>query len=872
MKIRLRVNLLFLYFIYSLALLGNDVNTGLYHYNLSDSLFREPQRSLYHAQIALPLLLEHKLFEKYCYLLNTKSYLFQVTEQLDSMEINNKFAYSESLSLLSSGHLEHIKSRNNLARIYRLKGKFIEAKDLYTDALIRAKRSEIEDLNLIGTLHENLGEIYRKLEDHELALYQYQKALILNEKYVEATGLNINQFNLRYVVIKTAIANIYKDLKKYDTSYELYTGLSNYIESFSTLTNKTNASFYYNYADLLKEDSQFRKSKDYFIKALEYSKELPLEKSMVFEKMAELYLLENNTIQTISSIDQAIKSSPNNLQLRKVQLQLKLLGSISYSAKLRDSIESVIINDLQIHKFEEAVFKGELKNTSTYHLREIIDYYTVKLSTENLDLKDRINTYKFVTHAMMGIVTFQYFQDSQFGLLKDIREIVYNALDFILSNFNNEPGLWDEALYFIEQGKSILFYIEGQIGDKDQSSKNKYQTRITELNYILKNPNLGADIKHKYKKEIIELTDSLLLNENTVILNLPFESTHLAYYLQNKNLISYLTNEKDIYVCSKIEGVKEFRIITLEEFNQNICFAETDECKNISQQILPRTKIQTNSSITISPDGWLHTLPFDLFYDGNAQLITKANVLYSYSLLGDLKNANKPYFENSDSYFFQLPLSSYSSTHQTVELNTISPYFDKHFSNLACTKEAFMYALSNGEMIHLSSHAESNSDSSSAHLKFAEDKLSLFDVYNLNIDPKLLVLSSCNNEVGEFNPGEGSNSLGRAFYYAGAKNIISSLWELNEKSSALIFEQFYKNFNNGKSSAEALRMAKLDYLNNTQSDRERNPYYWAGIVCIGDVSNEGLLQSNMSDAKLYLIPLILLILYVLFRKYRNQFL
>src|SRR5690606_15785987 len=78
-------------------------------------------------------------------------------------------------------------------------------------------------------------------------------------------------------------------------------------------------------------------------------------------------------------------------------------------------------------------------------------------------------------------------------------------------------------------------------------------------------------------------------------------------------------------------------------------------------------------------------------------------------------------------------------------------------------------------------------------------------------------------------------SLAHAFNYAGSESILTSLWQIDEKSSAAILEHFYGHLAKGMDKDEALRLAKLDYLR-TAEGRILHPQYWAGLIMMGDTS------------------------------------
>jgi CHAT domain-containing protein len=94
------------------------------------------------------------------------------------------------------------------------------------------------------------------------------------------------------------------------------------------------------------------------------------------------------------------------------------------------------------------------------------------------------------------------------------------------------------------------------------------------------------------------------------------------------------------------------------------------------------------------------------------------------------------------------------------------------------------------------------------------------------------VLSACETGIGKIDKSEGAMSLARAFYYAGAKNIITSLWSVDDKSTATLFGRFYAGVNKNNYS-QALYTAKLNYIKNSSAS-DASPYYWAGFIHIGN--------------------------------------
>jgi len=113
----------------------------------------------------------------------------------------------------------------------------------------------------------------------------------------------------------------------------------------------------------------------------------------------------------------------------------------------------------------------------------------------------------------------------------------------------------------------------------------------------------------------------------------------------------------------------------------------------------------------------------------------------------------------------------------------------------------------------------------------ADGILHAYEVYNLNLNAELAVLSACNTGRGKLAKGEGIMSLARAFKYAGCPNVLMSLWQADDMATADIMQGFYKYLKQGLGKAAAIRQAKLDYL---AAAPRNHPFFWAGFVLIGD--------------------------------------
>lgn len=111
--------------------------------------------------------------------------------------------------------------------------------------------------------------------------------------------------------------------------------------------------------------------------------------------------------------------------------------------------------------------------------------------------------------------------------------------------------------------------------------------------------------------------------------------------------------------------------------------------------------------------------------------------------------------------------------------------------------------------------------------------LQMGEIMRLKMNADLVTLSACSTGLGKLVSGEGVLGLTRAFFYAGARNVTVSLWNVNDFATATLMKSFYGNLNRGLSKSAALRQAKLSLLRG-ENNPWHHPYFWAPFVLVGE--------------------------------------
>ena len=128
--------------------------------------------------------------------------------------------------------------------------------------------------------------------------------------------------------------------------------------------------------------------------------------------------------------------------------------------------------------------------------------------------------------------------------------------------------------------------------------------------------------------------------------------------------------------------------------------------------------------------------------------------------------------------------------------------------------------------------------------------LTLSEVLQLKLHAEMVVLSACNTGSGRVTRAEGVASLGTAFLAAGASSVTVSLWKVDDKSTAILMQEFYRNLLNGMPKDAALAAARSTLV--SKSKEYTNPFYWAPFVLTDGMRMPGLrrdaIRSQVIDA------------------------
>jgi CHAT domain-containing protein len=281
------------------------------------------------------------------------------------------------------------------------------------------------------------------------------------------------------------------------------------------------------------------------------------------------------------------------------------------------------------------------------------------------------------------------------------------------------------------------------------------------------------------------------------------------------------------------------------------------------QLLAPVSEITRYKQIVIVRDGPLHFVPFEALESADGQaLVDSVAVTYAPSASALVALMNKkhhlqsarvlavggvPYSESgpnqsaflrgfSNRTFANLP----GSVDEVKTAVAVAPDGQRRLLlGREATESAVKAHLPRFGYLHFAVHGVSDKiNSERAALILLSDEragedgiLQSSEIMHLKLTADVVTLSACETSVGTIHGHEGIENLSRAFLIAGARAVVSTLWQVDDQSSAYLMKRFYLHLAAKSPPTFALAEAKRD-LRRAFGARA-TPYQWAGFVLEG---------------------------------------
>ncbi len=764
--------------------------------------------------------------------------------------------------LSENNSLEQAKCYNDLGVVYWNNGNRELALQYHEKALEIRKSLTGEKVILEADSYNNIGLIY--LQDlPAFAVDYFEKALSI---YSEKLGGNhpkvANAFS------NLAFANAYEG--NYDKALD-------FLDQVMTIWNTTYADDHPNKAFTISNKGRVMEMKSSYNEALGFQNlALQMYQRLFGEKHPEIA----NTYFLIGSVYQ----KQNNFELAVESFQQSIYANL-YSQNYQTIYDIPELKDYYNADILLSSLQSKAKNMEALHfektlkLRDIDGALAAYVACDELITNIRQIRLNEADKLRLGAIAYEVYQNGISTALylsertfdkKHYQNLAFNFCErsksaVLLDAINDSKakhfaGIPDRELALEDSLKDQIIFIEQKLASKGNSAEKEkaLETQLFAFESALRDfvnrleTEYPEYFKLKYSHSLASV-ESLqpLLSEGTGI---------LSYFIGDERVYVFLITAKNYKIFS-IEKEKEFErnIIGLRnaiKYRQTEVFVKASSA--LYHQLIPRLPGRINSLIVL-PDGPIGSVPFEALIANGDQLQTPEYLIndlvisydYSATLLAERisdKNTSEAKgillsaplsFEDNEIAMQSLP----ATETEVREIKFLFTGSDQN-ADLALNASASESMIKSDEIsrykyLHFATHGtvdESQPELSRIFLSPGKDEdgsLYSGEIYGLGIKADLVNLSACETGLGKVTRGEGIIGLSRALMYAGAKNLIVSLWQVADASTSYLMIEFYRQHLYHSSNdlfADDLRKAKLSLLN---SENYKDPYFWAPFILVG---------------------------------------
>ncbi|MFT5168292.1 MAG: CHAT domain-containing protein/Tfp pilus assembly protein PilF, partial [Saprospiraceae bacterium] len=784
----------------------------------------------------------------------------------------------------------HLGSFNNvLARCYGELGDYQRAIDIYEKGLnISIKK--------YGESHSRLLYAYHNLGSEYASNGAYEKAIEYFHKAAKAHLTSFDEIHPNVPYFYAGIGNAYMDLGEYSKAEEYHRKVFDIETAINSENFARIAEAYKNLAWVDFYKKNYAKSTEGFKKSIELSSSVFDEThptlGYYYHSLALSLSMEEKYGETELAYQKSFKAynyiKANDFEsVNQIDGLISVLGSIGlyYQKKYKqlhdpkDLLQSdqYFQQALKAVDFKTTFISPDSKNNLAQKTKDI---YTNTLSNtfllqKSLERSSELNQQIFnLAERSKAYILLNAFQESK---ALNIAGIPENLLD---QEFNLRVEI--ASLEKLKQSNknspdTVILNLSNSIADlKTESEFLKKQFENNYPDYF----------NAKYNQSILSLAiiQNDLLSSNQSLIEYVTGDSNSYILLINPDTFLIHEIPMDFPLNDWVEQLRDglTKYHTTKGIPRSMLSRLTKDYilqgQQLYQKLITPIAPFLNEEVIIIPDGVLGYIPFEILLTEKPKDLTafhtypyfieKHTISYCYSatLLLEMKNRKHRKMPSKASLsiapFFKGDITAILAKVDTLDLIALRsdtlqalPFSGDEAAMVAkitsgdqwlgteATLDNFTTQAPDYRILHLSTHGIADDKVGDyAYLAFGSrehkneyEKLFIRDIYNIPLNADMVVLSACKTAYGKLQKGEGIISMARAFAYAGSKSIITSHWSVDDQSTGMIMEEFYKQLAKNASKDKALRTAKLKYMKDNKG-LKAHPFFWAAFIGIGDMS------------------------------------
>ncbi|MBE8725106.1 CHAT domain-containing protein [Flavobacterium hungaricum] len=752
-----------------------------------------------------------------------------------------------------------------LGNLYTILGDYENAENIIKQYYFISSEEKNETQKVAAIV--NLSNVYQNTGNVEKAIDLIEKTLKTEKLSTTQKGVLYNNLGANYVLTNVGFVVKNNALKNAESSFLKTISLLKKDKSQS----ETLANAYRNLAKLKIEQNDLKMASEYLVKAnIEFQKitsKEPRKIAQLYYETAFLNFKQGNINEANQNISAVFKTLIPNYNAKN---SLPNQNSLYAETVLLDALDLQAALYSAENKPQNALKSFMLSFYIEELLQTILIYENSKIITQ---IRNRNRTEKCIE-----IYNLLYQKEKKPGYLESAFLLSEQTKSVVLkSHLSNAASLSREQKLILQQlqnWNTTILKEQQKLELADISKINEAIKKQNELMLLLKSKDTKTNTKSQNAFELTKLFDKLE-KDNAVLVEYFFGSNVIYNFtIQNKKIKLYS-------ISLEHRGLTDL-VGFINYFNDAKTIADNPKNYNrLGNKIYKELEIPKphhHKNLIIIPDGILGFLPFEALITQESETANFAKMHY---VLNDFDLA---YTNSADFYLNAVPFSNdkksvvgifpvfektnYALRFSKNELQSIKNNFDgQFFENESATFLNFKNNAAGKSIIHLSTHASAGDLETPASIKFYDQEIVYSELYNLQLNPDLVVLSACETGIGKLFKAEGAMSVARGFQFAGARNLLFSLWNVNDYTTSVFMDYFYKNVKHNSSYSKAVSDAKRDFLKDENvSNAKKSPYYWSAFVYYGSIET----PEKSPNYILYIISFLVIIgLFLVFKRYLN---
>lgn len=710
----------------------------------------------------------------------------------------------------------------NIAYMHYLRGSYGRALDMLRKA--RDLAQVAGDGYHAALCHLDLAEIYLEINLHQDAIELAERAFTqfdqLGIKYEAAKAL---------CYLATALAQeskIFRALELFERARTIFIQEKNYV--WPSLIDIYESMMYFNEGRLIK-------ARECCLSALDFFRNSPLPSREIL------------------------------CRLLLARIALKAREIESAHRECQTALQVIAEYDAPILKYQTHLVMGQIEEASDRLEEARIHYRKAKEALDNLRnglqgqqfkisfLENKVEVYERLVHLCLAP-----------GLPAEARAEAWNCMEeaksrTLLELISRQPasaatdnaeadGLSPEILKLREQ----LNWYYHRIEVEEQAQTPARDERLLELRRLAAH----------YEKKFLRLMRDLPLNQAeaaglTAPKPVPLETlrealgpatTLVEYFRVRDTLLAAVVTLDGIRIIPVTSASRTAETLRMLQFQLSKFILGPDYVGQFHEQLLESTRGRLRELYTqliapvraslkgmhliVVPHELLHQVPFHALCDEDRYLIDSFAISYAPSASVYMQCRQKQTNNSGASLILGISDSQAPEIHRELRSIAGSLPDAKVFIGRNASERILREKAPHSRLIHIASHGQFRRDNPAfSGIRLGDSFLSLHDLYRLRMPVDQVTLSGCSTGVNGIGAGDELIGLTRGFLFAGARSLLLTLWDINDKTTAQFMKTFYQHYFRYSNRALALREAMLEIR-----EEYPHPYYWAPFVLVGDAS------------------------------------